>query len=73
MVVLGDSATGGSRSFSPSARLELLLGRFRRRLGCHHRGTTSVRSLNSEPKGGLHQPQGDDGGAEWPLTVQLAS
>ena len=35
MVVLGDSATGGSRSFSPSARLELLLGRFRRRLGCH--------------------------------------
>ena len=73
MVVLGDSATGGSRSFSPSARLELLLGRFRRRLGCHHRGTTSVRSLDSEPKGSLHQPQGDDGSAEWPLTVQLSS
>ena len=73
MVVLGDSATGGRRSFSPSARLELLLRRFRRRLGCHHRGTSSVRSLYSEPKGGLHQPQGDDGGAEWPLTVQLSS
>ena len=73
MVVLGDSATGGSRSFSPSARLELLLGRFRRRLGCHRRGTSSVRSLDSEPKGTLHQPQGDDGSAEWPLTVQLSS
>ena len=68
MVVLGDSA-----SFSPSARLELLLGRFRRRLGCHRRGTSSVRSLDSEPKGTLHQPQGDDGSAEWPLTVQLSS
>ena len=73
VVVLGDSTVGGSRSFSPSARLELLLGRFRCRLGCHHRGTTSVRSLDSEPKGILHQPQGDDGGAEWPLTVQLSS
>ena len=73
MVVLGDSTTGGSRSFSPSARLELLFGRFRRRLGCHHRGTSSVRSLDSEPKGTLHQPQGDDGSAEWPLTVQLSS
>ena len=73
MVVLGDSATGGSRSFSPSTRLELLLGRFRRQLGCHRRGTSSVRSLDSEPKGTLHQPQGDDGSAEWPLTVQLAS
>ena len=30
-------------------------------------------SLDSEPKGTLHQPQGDDGSAEWPLTVQLAS
>ena len=73
MVVLGNSAMGGSRSFSPSARLELLLGRFRRQLGCHHRGTTSVRSLDSEPKRGLHQPQGDDGGAELPLAVQLSS
>ena len=73
MVVLGDSTTGGSRSFSPSAGLELLLGRFRRRLGCHSRGTSSVRNLDSEPKGTLHQPQGDDGSAEWPLTVQLAS
>ena len=73
MVVLGDSTTGGSRSFSPSARLELLLGRFRRRLGCHRRGTSSVRSLDSKPKGTLHQPQGDDGSAEWPLTVQLVS
>ena len=73
MVVLGDSATGGSRSFSPSARLELLLGRFRRWLGCYRRGTSSVRSLDSEPKGTLHQPQGDDGSAEWPLTVQLSS
>ena len=73
MVVLGDSATGGSRSFSPSARLGLLLRCFRRRLGCHHKGTTSVRSLDSKPKGGLHQPQRDDGGAEWPLTVQLSS
>ena len=33
----------------------------------------SVRSLDSEPKGGLHQPQGDDGSAEWPLSVQLSS
>ena len=64
MVVLGDSTTGGRRSFSPSARLELLLGRFRRRLGCHRRGTPSVRSLDSKPKGGLHQPPGDDGSAE---------
>ena len=73
MVVLGDSTMGRSRSFSPSARLELLLGRFRRRLGCHRKGTSSVRSLNSKPKGTLYQPQGDDGSAEWPLTVQLAS
>ena len=35
MVVLGDSTTRGRRSFSPSARLELLLGRVRRRLGRH--------------------------------------
>ena len=73
VVVLGDSENGGCRSFPPSARLELLLGHFRRRLGCHSRGTSSVRSLDSEPKGTLHQPQGDDGSAEWPLTVQLAS
>ena len=37
MVVLGDSTTRGRRSFSPGARLELLLGRVRRRLGCHRR------------------------------------
>ena len=73
MVVLGDSTTGGRRSFSPSARLELLLGHFRRRLGCHRRGTPSVRSLDSKPKGVLHQPQGDDSSAEWPFTVQLSS
>ena len=73
MVVLGDSTTGGRRSFSPSARLELLLGRVQRRLGCHRRGTPSVRSLDSRPKGIIHQPQGDDGGAERPLRVQLSS
>ena len=73
MVVLGDSTTRGRRSFSPSARLELLLGRVRRRLGCHSRGTPSVRSLDSKPKGTLHQPQGDDGSAERPLRVQLSS
>ena len=73
MVVLGDSTTRGCRSFSPSARLELLLGRVRRRLGRHRRGTTSVRSLDSEPKGTLHQPQGDDGSAGRPLRVQLSS
>ena len=33
LVVLSDSTTSGHRSFSPSARLELLLGRVRRRLG----------------------------------------
>ena len=73
MVVLGDSTTRGRRSFSPSARLELLLGRVRRRLGRHSRGTPSVRSLDSKPKGTLHQPQGDDGSAERPLRVQLSS
>ena len=72
MVVLGDSATGGSRSFPSSAGLEFLLGRFRRRLGCHNQGTSSVRSLDSKPKGTLHQPQRDDGSTEWPLAVQLA-
>ena len=49
-MVLGDSTTRGRRSFSPSARLELLLGRVRRRLGCHHRGTTTVRSLDSSQR-----------------------
>ena len=73
MVVLGDSATRGRRSFSPSARLELLLGRVRCRLGRHSRGKPSVRSVDSKPKGTLHQPQGDDGGAERPLRVQLSS
>ena len=32
----------------------------------------SVRSLDSEPKGTLHPPQGDDGSAERPLRVQLS-
>ena len=73
MVVLGDSTTRGRRSFSPSARLELLLGRVRRRLGRHSRGKPSVRSLDSKPKGTLHQPQGDDGSAARPLRVQLSS
>ena len=72
MVVLGDSKTRGSRSFPPSARLELLLGRFRRRLGRYLRGKPSVRSLDSKPKGTLHQPQGDDGSAERPLRVRLS-
>ena len=54
MVVLGDSTTRGRRSFPPSARLELLLGRVRRRLGHHHRGKPSVRSLDSKPKGTLN-------------------
>ena len=73
LVVLGDSTTGGRRSLSPSARLELLLGRVRRRLGRHSGGTPSVRSLDSKPKGAFHQPQGDDGSAERPLRVQLSS
>ena len=50
MVVLGDSTTRGRRFFSPSARLELLLGRVRRRLGRHRTGTPTVRSLVSKPK-----------------------
>ena len=73
LVVLGDSTTGGRRSFSPSARLELLLGRIRCRLGRHSGGTPSVRSLDSKPKGAFHQPQGDDGSAERPLRVQFFS
>ena len=73
MVVWGDSKTRGRRSFPPRARLELLLGRVRRRLGHHRRGTPSVRSLDSKPKGTLHQPQGDDGSAERLLRVQLAT
>ena len=72
-MVFGDSTTRGRSSFSPSARLELLLGRVRRRLGRHRRGTPSVRSLDSKPKGTLHQPQGDDGSPGWPLRVQLSS
>ena len=72
-MVLVDSTTRGRRSFSPSARLELLFGRVRRRLGRHRRGTPSVRSLDSKPKGTLHQPQGDDGSPGWPLRVQLSS
>ena len=72
MVVLGDSKTRGRRSFPPSSRLELLLGRVRRRLGRHRRGTPSVRSFGLQAKGILHQPQGDDGSAERPLRVQLS-
>ena len=72
-MVLGDSSTRGRRSFSPSARLELLLGRVRRRLGRHRRGTPSVRSLDSKTQGTLHQPQGDDGSPGWPLRVRLSS
>ena len=72
MVVLGDSKTRGCRSFPPSSRLELLLGRVRRRLGRHRRGTPSVRSFELQAKGILHQPQGDDGSAERPLSVQLS-
>ena len=72
MVVLGDTKTRGRRSFPPSARLELLLGRVRRRLGRHRRGKPSVRSLDSKPKGTLHQPQGDDGSAERPLRFRLS-
>ena len=45
LVVLGNASSRGRRSFSPSASLELLLGRVRRRLGHHHRGTPSVRSF----------------------------
>ena len=67
---LGDPTMGGSRSLPSSAGLELLLGRFRRRLGCNNRGTSSVRSLDSKPKAIIHQPQGDDGSTERPLEVQ---
>ena len=70
--VSGGSSMGGRRSVSPSARLELLLGRVRRRLGRHSREKPSVRSLDSKPKGTLHQPQGDDGSAARPLRVQLS-
>ena len=73
MVVFGDSNTRGRRSFPPNAGLELLLGRVRRRLGRHRRGTPNVRSLDSKPKGTLHQHQEDDGSAERPLRVQLSS
>ena len=72
MVVLGDSKRRGRRSFPHSAKLKLLLGRVRRRLGRHRRGKPSVRSLDSKPKGTLHQPQGDDGSAERPLRVRLS-
>ena len=50
MVVLDDSTTRGRRSFSPSARLELLLRRVRRQLGRPRRGNPSVRVLVSKPK-----------------------
>ena len=72
VVVLGDSKTRGRRSFPPRVRLELLLGCVRRRLGRHRKGTASVRSLDSKPKGTLHQPQRDDGSAERPLRVQIS-
>ena len=67
------SNTRGRRSFPPNAGLELLLGHVRRRLGRHRRGTPNVRSLDSKPKGTLHQPQVDDGSAERPLRIQLSS
>ena len=51
MMVLGDSTTRGRRSFSPSASLELLLGRVRRQLGRPRRGNPNVRVLVSKPKG----------------------
>ena len=73
MVILGDLTTRGRRSFSPSARLELLLGRVRRQLGRPRRGNPSVRVLVSKPKGILHQPQGDGGSPGWLLRVQLSS
>ena len=57
MVVLGDPTTAGSRSFPTSAGLELLLRCFRRRLGCDNGGTTTVRSVDSEPKANVHQPR----------------
>ena len=72
MVVLGDSKREGVDLSLPVPDLNLLLGRVRRRLGRHRRGTPSVRSLNSEPKGTLRQPQGDDGSVERPLRVQLS-
>ena len=70
MVVRDDTTEGGSRPFPPSAGLELLLGRFRRRLGLDNRGTTSVRSVDSMPKTVIHQPQGDDGSTERPPEVR---
>ena len=74
MVVLGDSTTRGRRSFSPSARLELLLGRVRRQLGRPRRGNPSVRVFGFQAKKGiLHQPLGDDGSPGWLLRVQLSS
>ena len=73
MMVLGDSKTRGRRSFPLNAGLELLLGRVRRRLGRYRRGTPNVRSLDSKPKGTLHQHQEDDGSTERPLRVQLSS
>ena len=63
----------GRRSFSPSARLELLLGRVRRQLGRPCRGNPSVRVLGFQAKKGiLHQPQGDDGSPGWLIRVQLS-
>ena len=53
MVVFGDSTTIGRRSFSPSARLELLLGRVRRQLGRPRRGNPSVRVLGFQAKKGF--------------------
>ena len=70
MVVRDDTTEGGSRPFPPSAGLELLLRRFRRRLGRDNRGTTSIRSVDSMPKTVIHQPQGDDGNTERPPEVR---
>ena len=70
MVVRDNTTEGGSRPFPPSAGLELLLRRFRRRLGRDNRGTTSIRSVDSMPKTVIHQPQGDDGSTERPPEVR---
>ena len=52
-MVFGDSTTRGHGSFSPSTRLELLLGRVRRQLGRPRRGNPSVRVLGFQAKKGF--------------------
>ena len=67
MVVLGDSATRGRRSFPPSSRLSFYSDASDIGWGAivGERQVSGV--LDSKPRGILHQPQGDDGSAEWPL------